>query len=227
LDYDKEITFEEFFIWWYHLIYTQATNEMKQKGLLSIPQSGNFPYGLPHYNSVIKYIQLDNELSKFHLNKVAGGFFPNVIVQLAGSPSKEEKDIFVNKFMRKYVGADKEKILFIWNEGEGNEPKIVPFNTNDDNQIFEILDKICTQKILTAHQVFPELASMPSVGQSLGGDANKIQAATDLMIRNVIKPMQKSMLQSINKIFRQNKLQDVTVTSEIVTPTNKTNTVTN
>ena len=44
LGYDKEITFEEFFIWWYHLIYTQATNEMKEKGLLTIPESGNFPY---------------------------------------------------------------------------------------------------------------------------------------------------------------------------------------
>lgn len=44
LGYDKEITFEEFFIWWYHLIYTQATNEMHEKGLLTIPDDGNFPY---------------------------------------------------------------------------------------------------------------------------------------------------------------------------------------
>jgi hypothetical protein len=44
LGYDKEITFEEFFIWWYHLIYTQATNEMNEKGLLTIPEGGNFPY---------------------------------------------------------------------------------------------------------------------------------------------------------------------------------------
>lgn len=44
LGYNKEITFEEFFIWWYHLIYTQATNEMHEKGLLTIPESGNFPY---------------------------------------------------------------------------------------------------------------------------------------------------------------------------------------
>lgn len=44
LGYDKEISFEEFFIWWYHFIYTQATNEMKEKGLLTIPESGNFGY---------------------------------------------------------------------------------------------------------------------------------------------------------------------------------------
>ncbi|OXB05007.1 hypothetical protein [Flavobacterium pectinovorum] len=44
LGYDKEISFEEFFIWWYHFIYTQATNEMKEKGILTIPKSGNFSY---------------------------------------------------------------------------------------------------------------------------------------------------------------------------------------
>lgn len=44
LGYNKEITFEEFFIWWYHFIYTQSTNEMNEKGALSIPVSGNFDY---------------------------------------------------------------------------------------------------------------------------------------------------------------------------------------
>jgi hypothetical protein len=42
--YDKEITFEEFFIWWYHFVYTQATNEMNQKGILTLPTNGCFDY---------------------------------------------------------------------------------------------------------------------------------------------------------------------------------------
>lgn len=44
LGYNKEVTFEEFFIWWYHFIYTQATFEMNSKGVLTIPESGNFDY---------------------------------------------------------------------------------------------------------------------------------------------------------------------------------------
>lgn len=42
--YSNEITFEEFFMWWYHFIYTQATDQMAQMGILSIPESGNFVY---------------------------------------------------------------------------------------------------------------------------------------------------------------------------------------
>ncbi len=42
--YSKEITFEEFFMWWYHFIYTQATDDMAEMKILTIPKSGNFVY---------------------------------------------------------------------------------------------------------------------------------------------------------------------------------------
>lgn len=42
--YQNEITFEEFFIWWYHFIYTKSTDIMNEKGLLVVPENGNFEY---------------------------------------------------------------------------------------------------------------------------------------------------------------------------------------
>tara|TARA_R110001583_G_scaffold191787_1_gene357542 strand:+ start:67 stop:1062 length:996 start_codon:yes stop_codon:yes gene_type:complete len=42
--YQKEITFEEFFIWWYHFMYTQTTEIMNDNNMLIIPESGNFEY---------------------------------------------------------------------------------------------------------------------------------------------------------------------------------------
>lgn len=44
--YENEISFEEFFIWWYHFIYTKATNMMNDRCLLLVPASGNFEYEL-------------------------------------------------------------------------------------------------------------------------------------------------------------------------------------
>ena len=42
--YADEIRFEEFFIWWYHFIYSRATDILAEKGALTIPESGNFFY---------------------------------------------------------------------------------------------------------------------------------------------------------------------------------------
>lgn len=43
--YDKEVSFEEFFIWWYHFIYTRTTDLLAEKGHLTIPEGGNLFYG--------------------------------------------------------------------------------------------------------------------------------------------------------------------------------------
>jgi hypothetical protein len=42
--YADKIRFEEFFIWWYHFIYTDATNILAEKKILKIPSGGNFYY---------------------------------------------------------------------------------------------------------------------------------------------------------------------------------------
>lgn len=42
--YAEEIAFEEFYIWWYHFIYSRATDILAEKGALTIPESGNFLY---------------------------------------------------------------------------------------------------------------------------------------------------------------------------------------
>lgn len=38
------ITYAEFFIWWYHFLYTQVTNDLAKSGNLIIPGSGMYPY---------------------------------------------------------------------------------------------------------------------------------------------------------------------------------------
>ena len=44
MGYAKAISFEEFYIWWYHFIYTKATNMLEENGLLAVPETGNFYY---------------------------------------------------------------------------------------------------------------------------------------------------------------------------------------
>ncbi len=42
--YSGKISFEEFFIWYYHLIYTEATNELIKKEVIKKPESGLLYY---------------------------------------------------------------------------------------------------------------------------------------------------------------------------------------
>jgi len=42
--YKDGISFEEYFMWWYHFIYTRATDICAERKLIYIPESGNFFY---------------------------------------------------------------------------------------------------------------------------------------------------------------------------------------
>jgi hypothetical protein len=42
--YREEVTFNEFFMWWYHFFYSATTNWLAREGLLDVPRSGNTTY---------------------------------------------------------------------------------------------------------------------------------------------------------------------------------------
>jgi hypothetical protein len=44
LNFDEEISFEEFFIFWYHWIYTEATDVLIERGIIQQPQNEMFYY---------------------------------------------------------------------------------------------------------------------------------------------------------------------------------------
>ncbi len=42
--YSKEITYEEFFIWWYHFFYTKVTEELIKHGVIKISSQKDQSY---------------------------------------------------------------------------------------------------------------------------------------------------------------------------------------
>ena len=160
-------------------------------------------YSIPSYQSVIQYIQLSKELANYHLNKVTGGLFANAIVYLTGNPDDEEKKKFVRDFKMKYQGSNGEKLLFVWGEHatESALPKVIPFSTNDEKEVFDELNNIIVQHIITAHRATPELAGIQTKNASLGGDVNKLIASRKYYIKTVIEPLRKDMLSMLNDIL--------------------------
>lgn len=160
-------------------------------------------YSIPSYQSVLQYIQLSKELANYHLNKVTGGLFANAIVYLTGSPDDEEKKKFVRDFKNKYQGSNGQKLLFVWGDHatESALPKVIPFSTNDEKEVFDELNNIIVQHIITAHRATPELAGIQTNNASLGGDVNKLIAARKYYIKTVIEPLRKDMLSMLNDIL--------------------------
>ena len=173
--------------------------------------AGSDVYAIPSYNSALNWVQLDHELSKFELNKVASGFFPTLILYMAGDPSEEQKDEFKNKFERKYIGSDKSKVLYIWGTGSDEKPEVVRLEADSNDTLFNELNDISAQKIATAHGGSLSLAGIEGKGADLSGDANRLNTSLAFYQKNIIRPMQKTIFGGLNKIMDMMGFPDVTV----------------
>jgi hypothetical protein len=116
-------------------------------------------YPIPNYSTSINWIELDYEISKFHLNQVKQGFAPSFILNFAtGIPSIEEMDDYYRDFKRNYEGAENSgKIIITYSEGIEQKPELTPIQLNDSDERFIMLQDMVEKNIVMGHEIPPQL----------------------------------------------------------------------
>jgi hypothetical protein len=116
-------------------------------------------YPIPNYSTTINWIELDYEISKFHLNQVKQGFAPSFILNFAtGIPSIEEMDEYYRDFKRNYEGAENSgKIIITYSEGAEQKPELTPIQLNDSDERFIMLQDMVEKNIVMGHEIPPQL----------------------------------------------------------------------
>jgi hypothetical protein len=116
-------------------------------------------YPIPNYSTTINWIELDYEISKFHLNQVKQGFAPSFILNFStGIPSIEEMDEYYRDFKRNYQGAENSgKIIITYSEGQEQKPELIPIQLNDSDERFIMLQDMVEKNIVMGHEIPPQL----------------------------------------------------------------------
>jgi hypothetical protein len=118
-------------------------------------QPGIFYYGLPDYVGATNYVELDREISSFHLNNIRNGLFPSMLLSFNnGVPTDEERRTIERHVNDKFSGSGNAgRLLISFNDGSDSAPILTPVNPNDNDGMYEFLAKECTTKILAGHRV--------------------------------------------------------------------------
>lgn len=162
-------------------------------------------YPIPNYISAINWIELDYEISNYHLNQVRKGFFPNMIISLNnGIPNDDEMNKIVNELKKQYEGAKGELVMFLFSEDKSKSPEITPINLNNSDEKFIELMKQVNQNILTAHQVTAPILMGIATPGSLSNKKEIIESS-EVFYSLYIKPKQEQVLTIFNKILEYNK----------------------
>lgn len=170
-------------------------------------------YPIVEYSSTLNWIELDYEISKFHLNQAKNGYAPSFILNFAtGIPTVEEMDEQVRHFKREFKGTDGETILITFSEGSDGKPTLEKVDLNDSDERFINLSTQIREKIFIGHQVTnPQLFSVLVPG-SLGGK-NELVEALDIFQAVYCDSRQKSLEDGLNKILNSDlRLKQFTLT---------------
>lgn len=131
-------------------------------------------YPVPYYSSTLNWIELDSEISNFHLNSAKNSFMPGFILNFAtGIPTEEEMDIAYREFEKKYTGTDNAgKFILTFSEGTEQKPELTPINLNDSDDRFMLLHKEMLDEIFIGHGVTdPQLFGVRVPGELGGKDS--------------------------------------------------------
>lgn len=162
-------------------------------------QAGLMHYSLPDYYAAQDYIKADGTLAQFYNNSIDNGFTPSVVISMPSNPSPEKKADFQKKMEGAFSGAKgASSIVVLWGENTDVKPEITPFNASANANIYNEVEKIVFQKILSANRLSsPTLAGVSGSG-NLSGNAQEIVDAYVLYNYTVIDKKRRKILDKLN-----------------------------
>jgi len=192
--------------------YNYLTREQEPRQIYwCFTYTGSDVYPRPDYWSAINYIELDKQISIFHINQISNGLFPSTIINFYnGQATPEQKQQMMMDWENKMSGArNAGKVVMFFNERDQPKTEITPFPVNDADKQYQLMDTTATQKIITAHRVTTPL--LFGIRETSGFGSNKDEMTTGLEIFNkqVIQPYQEKINSSIEELL-SNQLPGVT-----------------
>ena len=178
---------------------------------------GSFYYPKPDYIGSINYIELDKEISIYHINNIKNGMSPSFSIHFKnGIPPEEERNRIRMDIERQLAGASNAgKFIVTYSDDPDRKPDFEPFQLSDAHNQYQFLSEEVTAKIMVGHRVTsPQMFGVAVPGKLGGG--GELAEASELFERNVIEPARQVVTDAIKVLLNAAGLgsQLLTLSSE-------------
>lgn len=167
-------------------------------------KAGKNYFSDPDYLSALPYCEMEEELANFYINSIKKGLSAGYVINIpdGGTLTPEQKDELEDKIKKKLTGSPNAMNFVISFNGRDAEITIIPFPVNDaQHKQWEYLTGESRQQIMTAHRVVsPKLFGIMSDG-GLGNNANELDEAEGQLMKRVISPKQRILLEAIEEVL--------------------------
>lgn len=168
-------------------------------------------YPVPDYWSARKWMYVDAKVQEAHAENLDNGFFQSVLITMIGDPNawsqnpefqqeytdgagvkkkRSTKTVgqeYDEQMAKMFSGSKKAGTVMVqWAMKQDQTPKVEPFQSTTNADLFETLQDLTTKNITIATKV-PGILANISEGVSLGGDGNEMQKAVEMMQSNTVE----------------------------------------
>lgn len=161
--------------------------------------STQWSYPIADYSTSLNYIEIDNEISKFHLDDVKSGFMQSLMINFAdGDRPQEIKEEFYRDFNRKFKGSEGQKLFISYSDGKDNAPEILPFEANNSDERFIMLKDVVEENIVRGHEIPPQILIVQP--GKLSGTEDRYELLQEFN-NTYVQPRQKKLSDIFSNLF--------------------------
>jgi hypothetical protein len=174
---------------------------------------GSFYYPKPDYIGSINYIELDKEISIYHINNMQNGMSPSFSIHFKnGIPPQEERNRIRMDIERQLSGAGNAgKFIVTYSDDPERKPDFEPFQLSDADKQYQFLSEEVTGKIMIGHRVTNPMMFGVATPGKLGGGA-ELEASAVIFEKNVVRPARRVVEDAVKTLLNAAGLQSTLVT---------------
>lgn len=164
--------------------------------------AGNEYFRDPEYAAGLPYAEMEEEIATFYINHIRSGLSFGYIISIPdGSFTNEEINEIESKIKNKLTGSSNAgKFVLDFYEGD-KKIEVTPLEVNDAHNQWEYLTTESRQQILTAHGVTSPMLFGVKDNTGLGNNANELEEARKMYIKDVIKPFRQPIIEAYEDIL--------------------------
>lgn len=173
------------------------------------PYRAGFHYYSPvDYQGGLQYAELEEEIANYHINNIQNGLAPSMLINFNnGIPTEEQRDEIEHSIQEKFSGSSNAgKFILAFNDSKELSATIEPVILSDAHQQYQFLSDESMKKVMVSHRIVSPMLVGIKDSSGLGNNAEELETASILMDNTVIRPMQLTILDELEKILQYNRI---------------------
>ena len=174
------------------------------------PYRAGYKYYSPvDYQGGLQYAELEEEIANYHINNIQNGLSPSMLINFNnGTPDAEQRDAIENSIINKFSGSSNAgRFILAFNDSKELAATIEPVQLSDAHQQYQFLSDESMRKVMVSHRIVSPMLVGIKDNSGLGNNAEELQTASVLMDNTVIRPMQVTILDELEKILDYNGIE--------------------